>query len=158
MKNLTTAALLLACVLFLLPQASEAGKPGSARQPQDKTCPPVPSTTACADKLDTAYNNIQDYLDQTYLYEGEGPVPAIFLSRNKEQDAATLKCKFSGAEIKLSEDKVDEATGLLDKVLYKIWSMYLENDKKSKLTYAGLVFIEDDTNAVKTCISDNYGS
>ena len=143
MKNLTTAALLLLSVSILAPQVSEAGKPD--RNPSEKDCAFVAKPASlCTTELDTAYTNINGYLSQTD--------PVLFLSKNAAQDAATLQCKLSGAELKLSQGKADEAYYLMEKVIAKIWSLF----SRGKLHADGLALIGVDVADVQTCISENY--
>lgn len=115
-----------------------AGKPD--RNPSEKDCPNIALETGCSVALDAAYQLVDDLSGQN---------PAVFLSRNADKDAGTLKCKISGAEIKLSQDyKEGEASGLMQQALDKIWSLW----SQGKLTDDGLNLMEDSFQAAKSCI------
>lgn len=138
MKTIIKAALsLFVCALFALPQVSLAGKPDD-RNPSavPKECPPT-ALSRCADELNAAYDLIG------VLAKNAG---MVFLSRNADQDAAGLQCKVSGADIKLAQDKVDEASYLLYKAKEKIWSLV----GQGKMIDAG---IEDAIVVAETCIN-----
>ena len=114
-----------------------AGKPD--RDPSSKDCPNVALATACSEELDAAY----DLVDSLYPQD-----PAVFLSRNPDKDSGTLMCKLSGAEIKLDQDKVDEAIYLVDQAIEKIWSLY----QQGKLTVDGLNMMDASFNAARDCL------
>ena len=136
MKTKTTAALsLLLCAAFALPTSALAGKPD--RDPSTKDCPFVDLGTRCSAELDAAYALIDSLKDNDY----------VFTSRNGVQDAETLMCKVSGAEIKLAQDKDDEASYLLYKVMEKIWSL----EGQGKFVDAGIM---DAIVAAKTCVDN----
>ena len=138
MKTKTTAALsLLLCAAFALPTSALAGK--GDRDPSTKDCPFADLSTRCSVELNAAY----------YLIDSLKTSTDVFKSRNGVQDAETLMCKISGAEIKLAQDKDDEASYLLYKVMEKIWSL----EGQGKFEDAGTA-IMDAVVAAKTCIDN----
>ena len=143
MRTKTTAALtLLLCAVFALPSAALAGKGGPKedpnRDPKNKDCTFVAVAPRCGDELKAAYDMIAGLQDNTY----------VFTSRNGAQDAGTMMCKISGADIKLAQDnKDDEASYLLYKVLEKIWSL----EGQGKLDDPG---IEELVTAAKLCVDN----
>ena len=110
----TIAALLvLTSASLVLPQDSLAGKP-EGRTPKDKTCPFEAAAPVCTVELLLSFDEVGRLFDDG----------GNFLSRNAEKDAGTLKCKVSGADIKLSEEKTHEAAYLMYTALEKIRSLY----------------------------------
>ena len=110
----TIAALLvLTSASLVLPQDSLAGKP-EGRTPKDKECPFEAVSQDCTTELYFSFTEVGRLLD-----EGGN-----FLSRNADKDSGTLKCKISGADIKLSEEKTHEAAYLMYTALEKIRSLY----------------------------------
>jgi hypothetical protein len=138
MKTKSIAALsLLLCAFVALP--ASAGKPD--RNPSEKDCPNMDLDTACSADLDAAYDYVGGLL-------GNNEDVPTFLSRNPDKDAGTLQCKLSGAELKLDQGKTDEAIFLVDTALAKIDSLY----GQGKLSYEGLVGMQEYFNAAKTCL------
>ena len=141
MKTTTTAALsLLLCAMFALPQASLAAKPD--RNPSEKDCP-FATMSSCAAELAAAYDLVGALFANNEVVE-------TFLSRNPERDSGTLQCKISGADIKLAQDKADEASYLMQVSIEKIWSLY----SQGKLSWDGLVMMEAAFNTAKDCIDN----
>ena len=141
-KTTTLALTLLLGAMIALPHTALAGKPD--RNPSDKECPNADVATRCSDELDAAYDLVGWLLGNNA--EGE-----YFLSRNPANDAGTLQCKISGAELKLYQGKDGEASSLLDKAIEKIWSLY----GQGKLSYEGLDLLNGAFGAAKSCI-DGY--
>ena len=140
MRTTTTAALsLLACAILALPQASFAGKPD--RNPSEKDCPFADLGTSCSVALKEAY----DLLGA--LIGNNADVPT-FLSSNPERDAGTLQCKTSGAEIKLAQDKADEAWYLMETAKDKVESLFAQ----SKLSWDGRNMLLASFQAAQDCI------
>lgn len=142
MKTITTATLsLLLCAAFALPSAAQAGKGGPKedpnRDPSNKTCEFVAVAPRCLDKLQAAYSHIESLKSNQY----------VFTSRNGEQDASTLMCKISGADIKLAQEKDGEASYLLYKVMEKIWSL----EGQGKFEDAGIKALVE---AAKYCVDN----
>jgi len=135
----TAAATLLLSTMLALPQLSLAGKPD--RDPSSKDCPNPDVVTACSEQLDYAYDLIGWLI-------GNNADLDIFLSRNPDQDAGTLQCKVSGAELKLSQDKIGEAAFLVDTAIEKIWTLY----GQGKLSWDGVTQIGGAFDAAKTCL------
>jgi hypothetical protein len=134
--GIAASAALMASVAFS--SSALAGKPD--RNPSEKDCPNITQETRCGAELDAAYLLV----DQL-----SGQVPAVFLSRNADKDAGSLKCKISGAKIKLSQDyKEDEASGIMQQALDKIWSLWAQG----KLSDDGLAMMEASFNTAKGCI------
>jgi len=142
MKTTTMAALsLFLCAAFALPSAALAGKGGPNedpdRDPSSKTCDFVAVAPRCVDKLQAAYGLIESLQTNEF----------VFTSRNGEQDAGTLMCKISGADIKLAQNKDDEASYLLYKVMEKIWSL----EGQGKFEDAGIKALVE---AAKNCVDN----
>ena len=138
MKTTMKAAILLLSTTIFFSQASLAGKPD--RNPSEKDCPNAELQTRCSVLLNDAYKLIGD------LFESD----LVFLSRNNaEQDAATLQCKVSGAEIKLAQDKDPEASMALYKAIEKVMS--LEGQGKMDDPNPG---IQEALMAAKTCVDN----
>lgn len=138
MKTITKAALsLFVCALFALPQVSLAKKPDRNPSAVPKDCPAT-ALSRCAVELNAAYDLIGILAGNT---------GTVFLSKNGDQNAAGLQCKVSGADIKLAQDKVDEASFLLYKAKEKIWSLV----GQGKMIDAG---IEDAIVVAETCINN----
>ena len=110
----TIAALLvLTSASLALPQDSLAGKP-DGRTPKDKTCPFEAVSPVCTTELSFSYTEVGRLFSEA----------GNFLSRNAEKDAGTLKCKITGADIKLSQEKTHEAAFLMYTALEKVRSLY----------------------------------
>ena len=137
MKTLMKAALLLSVSLFFS-QASFAGKPD--RNPSEKDCN-FAAMSVCEVAFAEAYDLVGD------LLSNNGYV-LTFKSRNPDRDAGTLQCKISGADIKVAQDKADEAAYLMDKAIEKIWSLYSQD----KLSWEGLEMMLEKFEAAKACI------
>jgi len=141
MKIKTMAALsLLACAILVLPLSSFAGKPD--RNASEKDCPFADLATACTAELKEAYDLLG------YLYAMNEEVPT-FLSRNPANDAGTLQCKTSGAEIKLAQDKGDEAWFLMEQAKEKVESLFAQ----SKLSWDGRVMLMKKFQDAQDCIA-----
>ena len=142
MKTKTTAALsLLLCAVFALPSAALAGKGGPKedpnRDPSSKSCDFVAVAPRCLDELQAAYSLIESLQSNQY----------VFTSRNGEQDAGSLMCKISGADIKLAQYKDGEASYLLYMVMEKIWSL----EGQGKFEDAGIKALVE---AAKYCVDN----
>jgi len=141
MRIKTMAALsLLACAILVLPLSSFAGKPD--RNPSDKDCPFGDLATACTAELKEAY-------DLLGFLVGNNDVVETFLSRNPDNDAGSLQCKTSGAEIKLAQDKGDEAWFLMEQAKEKVESLFAQ----SKLSWDGRVMLLAKFQAAQDCIA-----
>jgi hypothetical protein len=138
MKTTMKAAILLLSGTLFLSQASFAGKP-DGRDSSKKVCPNADLTTRCSSKLNIAFDLIED------LHANGG----VFLSRNADRDAGTLLCKVSGAEIKLGQDKVLEASYALYKAIEKVMS--LEGQGKMDDPNPG---IQEALMAAKACVDN----
>ena len=159
MKFQSKAALsLLLCAVLAIPTAALAGKGGPkedpTRDPSTKDCDNIVLETRCSGPLDApglldqAYSLVKQLsdIDQALIANGEDPV--VFVSRNGQQDAATLMCKISGAEIKLAQDyKDDEASFLLETAIAKVMSL----EGQGKMFDAG---IKDALAAAKYCVDN----
>lgn len=139
MKTLIKAALLLS-VTLLFSQASFAGKPAKDRDPSEKDC-----NFAAMSVCELAFGEAYDLVG-TLLKNNVDVV--TFKSGNPERDAGTLQCKISGADIKVAQDKSDEAAYLMDKAIEKIWSLYSQD----KLSWEGLQMMLAKFEAAKACI------
>lgn len=105
--------LVLTSASLVLPQDSLAGKP-EGRTPKNKECPFEPAAPVCTTELPFSFDEVARLFNE----------PGNFLSRNADKDVDTLKCKISGADIKLSEEKTDEASYLMYVALEKVRSLY----------------------------------
>jgi len=119
------AALLLISGLFLASSAladKPIGRDSSGKDHDgDKTCPFM-NLSSCKVELGSETDPIGSYFLVKGLYENN-EIGRSFLSRNAERDAATLRCKISGADIKLAEGKVTEASALMKSAIAKILVM-----------------------------------
>jgi hypothetical protein len=136
--GIAASAALMASLAFS--GSALAGKPD--RNPSEKDCPNVALDTACSAELDFAYDLVGGLLGNN------GEVPT-FLSRNPDRDAGSLQCKLSGAEIKLDQDKTDEAIFIVDTALEKIWTLYAQG----KLSYEGLLQMQGAFNDARDCLA-----
>jgi hypothetical protein len=132
------ALLVLTSASLALPQDSMAGQPGG-RTPKDKTCP-FEAVSRCEVSLGDAFDVVNFLIN----HNEDGN----FLSRNPDKDAGTLKCKISGADIKLYQGKTDEASYLMYVALEKIWSLY----GQGKLGGDALAEMNTAFTAAKECI------
>ena len=98
--------------------------------------------TACSAELDAAYDLIGGLI-------ANNEYAPTFLSRNADKDAGTLQCKTSGAEIKLSQHKADEAWYLMEKSKEKVESLFAQ----SKLTWEGRMQLLGVFQAAQDCIA-----
>lgn len=138
MKTTMKAAILLLSTTIFFSQASLAGKPD--RNPSEKDCD-FAAMSVCAVALGNAYDLVG------YLLSNNGVVET-FMSRNPDQDAGSLQCKISGADIKVAQDKADEAAYLMDMAVEKIWSLY----SQGKLSWEGLDMMLESFATAKNCI------
>jgi hypothetical protein len=136
----TIAALLvLTSASLVLPQDSLAGKP-EGRTPKDKTCPFEAVSLDCTTELLFSFTEVDRLFNE----------PGNFLSRNAEKNAGTLKCKVSGADIKLSVEKTHEAAYLMFVALEKVRSLYAHR----KLSGQALADLTAAFTATQECIDE----
>ena len=98
MKTTTTAAILLLSGAIFFSQASLAGKKGDNPPPKDCTFIATIPATACTDKIATASERLVD------SWEADA-----FSSKRGAQNFEGLSCKVALAEVKMGEDKAEDA-------------------------------------------------
>lgn len=107
MKTLRKAALLLLGSI-LLSQASLAEKPDNTGTQPEVDCEDfLYEAAVCGTDLQVAHSTLATYRD-------------AFISRNAEKNYNNLRCKAVLADIKVGEEKFDDAFKKLDDSYYKI--------------------------------------
>jgi len=135
MKNLTTAALLLACVLFVLPQVSEAGKRAFDKPCEFPKIDPAKAPT-CTTELSLAFEALEDSDD----------------GFKSDRTYNALTCKVRHAELKLKKNKTLDAFYIIEDSLLKIRTLISSWKPKLDADVAAEAELVESFLAAESCI------